>query len=117
MLCAVLPFIKHAPLFRFFLLNLLPMTLLGAIVGNQQDPNEKQSILSRKMSSYGTHITNPSNPIISRKHFPESGNPKVCLAFLSCCGRTDLLNHTLSGAIRHMEEDEPDGFRYEIAHV
>jgi hypothetical protein len=53
---------------------------------------------------------------MKRKNFPET-NPHICLAFLSCCGRTDLLNHTLAGAIRHLEEDEPDWLRYEIAWV
>ena len=33
--------------------------------------------------------------------------PRVCLAFLSCCGRTDLLERTLLAAIAHMETDEP----------
>ena len=49
----------------------------------------------------------------------EQPQPLVCLAFLSCCGRTDLLQSTLNAVIRHMEEDEPQVLRdhYEIAWV
>ena len=47
----------------------------------------------------------------------EKGAPKVCLAFLSCCGRIDLLEKTMAAAVRHMEEDEPPGLAYEIAWV
>lgn len=51
-----------------------------------------------------------------RRRYPER-NPHVCLAFLSCCNRIDLLNYTLAAAIRHLEDDEPSGLRYEIAWV
>lgn len=66
--------------------------------------------------SKGSHLT-PSwqNKIISRRRFPEK-EPLVCLAFLSCCGRTDLLEKTLLAAVEHMERDEPD-VPYEIAWV
>ena len=61
-------------------------------------------------------MTTPTDPLIRRSVYPET-KPHVCLAFLSCCGRTDLLNLTIAGAIRHMEQDEPDFLRYEIAWV
>jgi len=69
------------------------------------------------MISLNVHPTRPSNPKIERQRFPETDTPQICIAFLSCCGRTDLLNHTIAAAIRHLEQDEPDGFRYEIAWV
>lgn len=78
--------------------------------------DDEKSSQSRNMASLGSRFTNPSQPEISRSSYPEK-DPHVCLAFLSCCGRTDLLNHTLAGAIRHMEEDEPSFLRYEIAWV
>lgn len=63
-------------------------------------------------------MTNPSDPRVKRSNFPQIGNdPHICLAFLSCCDRTDLLNHTMAAVIRHMEEDEPSFLRYEIAWV
>jgi hypothetical protein len=61
-------------------------------------------------------MTFPEHPIFPRKKYPVE-KPHICLAFLSCCGRTDLLNHTIAAAIRHMEEDEPSHLRYEIAWV
>jgi hypothetical protein len=83
---------------------------------NELEVDDENSSLSRNMASLASHSTFPSQPIISRSSFPAK-NPHVCLAFLSCCGRTDLLNHTLAGVIRHMEEDEPEFLRYEIAWV
>jgi hypothetical protein len=89
---------------------------------------DENSHRMRRVVSMGKKITNPSisnnnnnnnNPTsrrLERKRFPET-RPHVCLALLSCCDRTDLLNHTLAGVIRHMEEDEPDYLRYEIAWV
>eukprot|EP00934_Nitzschia_sp_Nitz4_P009189 Nitzschia sp. Nitz4//scaffold59_size112058//110258//111966//NITZ4_004131-RA/size112058-augustus-gene-0.97-mRNA-1//1//CDS//3329555189//9179//frame0 len=70
----------------------------------------------RQMASMGASPTNPTRSILSRSSFPEN-SPHICLALLSCCDRTDLLNHTLAGVIRHMEEDEPSFLRYEIAWV
>lgn len=45
--------------------------------------------------------------------------PQVCLAFLSCCGRTDLLERTLAAALAHMEDDEPTvrGFMFYISRI
>ena len=41
----------------------------------------------------------PASPTPKRR--PPSGRrPDVCLAFLSCCGRTDLLEQTLHAAVR-----------------
>lgn len=60
--------------------------------------------------------TTSRNFRVNRSNYPET-DPMICLAFLSCCNRTDLLNHTIAGAIRHMEEDEPSYLRYEIAWV
>ena len=57
---------------------------------------------------------------LPRERYSDDGNgtsPSVCLAFLSCCGRTDLLEKTIAGAVRHMEQDEPDNLAYEIAWV
>ncbi|KAL3905337.1 MAG: hypothetical protein SGILL_009718, partial [Bacillariaceae sp.] len=78
--------------------------------------NDDSSHLSRAMLSMGAKPTNPPNAVLHRASFPEN-DPHVCLAFLSCCDRTDLLNDTIAGAIRHMEEDEPSFLRYEIAWV
>ena len=76
---------------------------------NKEDPhdvhaNDAASARSRAMATLGVTTTMPSNPRIGRRQFPSSSskdnnnnNPHVCLAFLSCCGRTDLLNHTLAG--------------------
>ena len=56
-----------------------------------------------------------------RSVFPadDTKKPLVCLAFLSCCGRTDLLQSTMNAVIRHLEQDEPAALRehYEIAWV
>jgi hypothetical protein len=78
--------------------------------------NDASSNLSRRIAATGARTTQPTTPGIKRSTYP-SQNPDICLAFLSCCGRTDLLNHTLHGAIRHLEQDEPDSLRYEIAWV
>jgi hypothetical protein len=80
------------------------------------ETDDQRSASSRKMASLDSKTTTPSDPIISRVSYPEK-DPHICLAFLSCCGRTDLLNHTMAGVIRHMEEDEPSFLRYEIAWV
>jgi hypothetical protein len=85
------------------------------IDNERQVMNDDSSDLSRAMVSMVAKATNPSNPIHQRASFPEN-NPQICLAFLSCCDRTDLLNHTIAGAIRHLEE-EPSYLRYEIAWV
>jgi hypothetical protein len=66
--------------------------------------------------------------VYRRSVFPRSSHnnndndtttPLVCLAFLSCCGRTDLLQSTMNAVIRHMEQDEPEALRkrYEIVWV
>jgi hypothetical protein len=64
---------------------------------------DEKSDLMRAMTSMGATSTNPDNPVVPRSSYPETA-PHVCLAFLSCCDRTDLLNQTIAGAIRHMEE-------------
>mmetsp|Transcript_11864 Transcript_11864/g.18201 ORF Transcript_11864/g.18201 Transcript_11864/m.18201 type:complete len:498 (-) Transcript_11864:110-1603(-) len=99
-------------------LVLTTVMLLNVIcVGEQFEVQLSQmSELSRFMGAQSARVATPSSPVISRKKFPEQ-DPHVCLAFLSCCGRTDLLNHTIAAAIRHMEEDEPNHLRYEIAWV
>lgn len=80
--------------------------------------DNSRSSFSRNMASSTSQITNPSDPNVKRSNFPTTNaDPHICLAFLSCCDRTDLLNHTLAAAIRHMEEDEPSFLRYEIAWV
>lgn len=76
----------------------------------------QMSDFSRSMSAQSALVTTPSSPKVKRRNFPEQ-DPHICLAFLSCCERTDLLNHTIAAAIRHMEEDEPEHLRYEIAWV
>lgn len=86
--------------------------------------NDRASESSRRMASIGQVMTNPTmttkstadRTILRRRNYPES-QPHVCLAFLSCCNRIDLLNHTIAGAIRHLELDEPKELRYEIAWV
>ena len=89
-------------------------TLIYAL---EDEENNDQSSFSRGLAAQGAKMTNPESPRIVRANFPEQTEPHVCLAFLSCCGRTDLLNHTIAAAIRHMEQDEPKGLRYEIAWV
>ncbi|KAG7347251.1 trypsin-like peptidase domain containing protein [Nitzschia inconspicua] len=86
------------------------------IENEQKLVNDVTSFRSRAMASIAAETTRPNNPIHKRSKFPEN-DPHVCLAFLSCCERLDLLNHTIAGAIRHMEEDEPSFLRYEIAWV
>ena len=92
---------------------------------NDQETQEQQQLLMsdetshrmRKLASMNKRMIHPpQQPRMKRKIFPET-QPHVCLAFLSCCGRIDLLNHTIAGAIRHIEEDEPPFLRYEIAWV
>jgi Glycosyl transferase family 2 len=84
----------------------------------QHDNNNgfDRSSFSRGTLAMTKQMTFPEDPFLTRKNYP-ADKPHICLAFLSCCGRTDLLNHTLAGAIRHMEEDEPSHLRYEIAWV
>jgi len=79
---------------------------------------DDRSARSRNVVATASRATSPSSPSrsIRRQSFPEP-DPHVCLAFLSCCGRTDLLDHAIAGAVRHMEEDEPSWLRYEIAWV
>ncbi len=79
--------------------------------------DNSQSAFSRSVAASLSQITNPSEPKVKRSHFPRGNDPHICLAFLSCCDRTDLLNHTIAAAIRHMEADEPSFLRYEIAWV
>lgn len=77
----------------------------------------RSKIVAReKFSTETTISSNDDGFLINRRRFPEE-DPLVCLAFLSCCGRTNLLEETLKGIIRHMEEDEPKGLKYEIAWV
>ena len=86
------------------------------------DPLDLAQILSpdssrsRAIASLAATATTSSQFLMKRSTYPEA-KPHVCLAFLSCCERTDLLNHTIAGVIRHMEEDEPSYLRYEIAWV
>lgn len=74
------------------------------------------SDFSRSMSAQSAVMSSPESPKVPRQVFPQT-DPHVCLAFLSCCDRQDLLRHTLGSAIRHMEQDEPENLRYEIAWV
>jgi len=84
----------------------------GETLTESQKEERRAEIASKAVQTPVLDIGDPNK----REQFPEE-TPLVCLAFLSCCGRTNLLNHTLSGIIRHMEEDEPSGLRYEIAWV
>jgi hypothetical protein len=106
------------PLFSLCLF--LQLEVVSSVSSQQPDDHkadeDASSNLSRRMAATGARSTQPSNPRLKRSTYP-SQDPHICLAFLSCCGRTDLLNHTLHGAIRHMEQDEPDSLRYEIAWV
>ena len=80
------------------------------------DAINSASSQSRAMASLQAIATSSFKFLVERYNYPEN-DPHVCLAFLSCCQRTDLLNHTIAGAIRHMEEDEPSYIRYELAWV
>jgi GT2 family glycosyltransferase len=93
-------------------LTLIFVSLLPALTLSLDDAHSE---FSRGMAAQGARMTLPEKPTVERARYPET-NPQICLAFLSCCGRTDLLNHTLAAAIRHMEEDEVN-LRYEIAWV
>jgi hypothetical protein len=75
------------------------------------------SDFSRSVLASSKTSTSPNSPRIHRQYFPQTDDPHICLAFLSCCDRIDLLKHTIEGAIRHMENDEPEGLKYEIAWV
>mmetsp|Transcript_8986 Transcript_8986/g.19406 ORF Transcript_8986/g.19406 Transcript_8986/m.19406 type:complete len:537 (-) Transcript_8986:287-1897(-) len=105
-------------LFYFLLL----ISLSTKVLGKDRDPLDPlgsinpNSRRSRSMVSLQAAATSSPNFRAKRSTYPET-EPLVCLAFLSCCQRTDLLNHTIAGAIRHMEEDEPSYLRYEIAWV
>ena len=77
----------------------------------------RMSDFSRSMAAQSVVASSPELPRVRRRAFPQKDSPHICLAFLSCCDRTDLLNHTMAAAIRHMEEDEPSNLRYEIAWV
>lgn len=95
---------------------LLSMLRAGAETVDLAESINPASSQSRSMASIKASATSGSNFLMERKSYPET-NPHVCLAFLSCCQRIDLLNHTIAGAIRHMEEDEPSYLRYELAWV
>ena len=101
------------------------IAFIFAIFAAGQGTLEKEDVLldnsdsasSREMAAVTAQATFPSSPKVKRSAFPKTTTPHICLAFLSCCDRTDLLNHTLAATIRHMEEDEPDFLNYEIAWV
>ena len=106
------------PMWTHFLLFLM-LCNLSSVFAAEDDQlllDDEESNRSRSMASVGQRSTAPIKPRQQRSSYPQS-DPHICLAFLSCCQRTDLLNHTLAGAIRHMEEDEPSFLRYEIAWV
>jgi len=77
----------------------------------QAEPAARRSVFPRTGGN--------NNDDDNDNNMKEDDGPLVCLAFLSCCGRTDLLQLTLNAAIRHMEQDEPTALRkrYEIAWV
>mmetsp|Transcript_34716 Transcript_34716/g.81858 ORF Transcript_34716/g.81858 Transcript_34716/m.81858 type:complete len:540 (+) Transcript_34716:272-1891(+) len=102
----------------YFFLIALSAKVLGEYL-DQFDSSQSinpESDRSRAMASLQAITTSNPSFRAKRSNYPET-NPHICLAFLSCCHRTDLLNHTIAGAIRHMEEDEPSYLRYEIAWV
>lgn len=96
------------------LLSFLCSLTHASVIDN--DDGFDTSTFSRGALVMTKQTTFPEHPILRRKQFPAE-DPHICLAFLSCCGRTDLLNHTIAAAIRHMEDDEPSHLRYEIAWV
>jgi len=100
------------------LLYAVSLFLAAPVVWAEESDVElgQMSDFSRSMTAQSARATSPSFPTVKRRSFPEQ-DPHICLAFLSCCERTDLLNHTIAAAIRHMEEDEPESLRYEIAWV
>ena len=104
----------------FFVHLFAEMITLQEVSADSDFPNilldSETSGRHRAIASLQATATSHSNFRINRSNYPEN-DPHVCLAFLSCCNRTDLLNHTIAGAIRHMEEDEPSYLRYEIAWV
>eukprot|EP00536_Pseudo-nitzschia_multiseries_P011043 jgi/Psemu1/289458/fgenesh1_pg.357_\ len=103
----------------FFLIGLSLSVEVLSIDLDQFDHGQSintESDRSRAMVSWQAIATSNPSFRAERSNYPET-DPHICLAFLSCCQRTDLLNHTIAGAIRHMEEDEPYYLRYEIAWV
>ena len=105
------------PTIRFILIFAIFATSQGALRQDDALLDNFDSASSRDMASVNSQATFPSSPKVKRSGFPQTKTPHICLAFLSCCDRTDLLNHTLAATIRHMEEDEPDFLNYEIAWV
>jgi hypothetical protein len=101
----------------FLLLWALLQCVQASLESDDMLLDNSRSAFSRNMASSTSQITNPSEPRVKRSNFPQTNDPHICLAFLSCCDRTDLLNHTMAAMIRHMEEDEPSFLRYEIAWV
>uniref|UniRef100_A0A448ZAY1 Glycosyltransferase 2-like domain-containing protein n=1 Tax=Pseudo-nitzschia multistriata TaxID=183589 RepID=A0A448ZAY1_9STRA len=106
----------------FFVSFFFSIGLLANVFCEDIDPQDLSPSInpdsgrSRSLASLQAIATSSPNFRARRLHYPVT-DPHVCLAFLSCCQRTDLLNHTIAGAIRHMEEDEPSFLRYEIAWV
>jgi hypothetical protein len=78
----------------------------GSILSSSQSLSPPPDVVGKKKSK-------PNRGTNKRRTFPQT-KPSVCLAFLSCCNRTDLLWKTMSAAVKHMEEDEPD-VPYELA--
>lgn len=105
----------------FVVVTLLTVTQASIEGDDDTKVDNPNSAFSRNMASMSSQVTHPSSPKVQRRSFSQTNHhqqhPHICLAFLSCCDRIDLLNHTLAATIRHMEEDEPDSLRYEIAWV
>ena len=93
-------------------------TQKGACLQNGHDDDDNEEATTTSATSATTATTCAAEPVHRRSVYPAE-EPLVCLAFLSCCGRTDLLQTTMQAAIRHMEDDEPSVLsrHYEIAWV
>lgn len=90
--------------------NMPPMSKtpqIKPIPSSEKETESKTADASRENDSHHMSATLPlsSRQRVSRR--VSDAPPRVCLAFLSCCGRTDLLERTLLAAVAHMEIDEP----------
>jgi len=75
----------------------------------QAEDNDQAAVASRlkapEVNKADVPHTGPTRRLVNRR--VSDAPPQVCLAFLSCCGRTDLLERTMDAALAHMEDDEP----------
>jgi hypothetical protein len=94
--------------------NTPPMSKTPQIEPFPSSEKETESETAEAFRENEAHRTSATLPMSSKQRVSRrvsrrvsDAPPRVCLAFLSCCGRTDLLERTLLAAVAHMEIDEP----------